>query len=409
MSETSVQPSPRSSVRASRLTSFAAALVIGLGLLAASRSAQAYPQFQFSSGTTRCGQCHYSPSGGTLITSWGRDESGDTISLGGDGSFLHGLWAPPSWLGLGLDLRFAGLYNNVGGPESPEVVGFPMQADAYVRAAYESVSLNVTIGDRGVARPPDPSLAGRSSDFVARLISREHYLMWRPSATGPYVRAGRFASPYGLRFAEHTYFVRRYTGYNLYEETYNLSGGYVAEDWELHVTGFAGIPASAPDFVGAVGPRENGGVVYAEKRFSGMAALALQSRVGIGKDEARYQGGVVGKLWVEEARLLFLGEADVIHQQFKGASSNSQNQFVSYLGGTFFVRGLLATLAYEAFQENLSVFSTLRNAYDAELNVFPWAHVEVGLFGRYQKAAAAMGGVDSGSASMAMLQLHYYL
>src|SRR5690348_18271787 len=97
---------------------------LGLGAFAGlllcallSGRAWAYPQFQFSSGTTRCSQCHYSPAGGGLITSWGRDESGDTISLGGDGAFLHGLWQPPSWLALGADIRVvAPLVNASGGP-----------------------------------------------------------------------------------------------------------------------------------------------------------------------------------------------------------------------------------------------------------------------------------------------------
>ena len=81
--------------------------VVGACLLAAAGRADAYPQFQFSSGTNRCSQCHYSPAGGGLITQWGRDESGDTISLGGDGGLLHGAWSPPSWLALGADIRLA--------------------------------------------------------------------------------------------------------------------------------------------------------------------------------------------------------------------------------------------------------------------------------------------------------------
>src|SRR3954465_8855310 len=89
--------------------------------------AEAYPQFQFSSGTTRCSQCHFSPAGGGLITAWGRDESGDTISLGGDGAFLHGAWSPPSWLALGADLRLAGIRTTDGGTESPQSAWFPMQ------------------------------------------------------------------------------------------------------------------------------------------------------------------------------------------------------------------------------------------------------------------------------------------
>ncbi len=53
----------------------------------------------------------------------------------------------------------------------------------------------------------------------SRFISREHYLMWRPAALGPYVRAGRFFAPFGLRLAEHYAYVRRDLGYNLLEES----------------------------------------------------------------------------------------------------------------------------------------------------------------------------------------------
>src|SRR6185369_1899114 len=265
-------------------------MLAATALLGWAGSARAYPQFQFSSGTTRCSQCHYSPSGGTLITSWGRDEAGDTISLAGDGAFLHGLWTPPAWLAFGGDVRLAAIRNDVGGPESPEVAAFPMQFDLYGRVAFtEAFSLNVTLGDRGVVRPPDPTLAGRSGDFVDRIMSREHYLMWRPSASGPYVRVGRFYAPYGLRLVEHITFIRRYTGYNLYEETYNATGGYVVDDFEVHLTGFTH-PPSSPDFFSSVGPRESGFVGYGEKRFKGMASLALQTRIGVAPEEARYQG-----------------------------------------------------------------------------------------------------------------------
>jgi hypothetical protein len=375
-------------------------------LLAASGKAAAYPQFQFSSGTTRCGQCHYSPSGGGLISAWGRDESADTISLGGDGALLNGL-LPRGWLGVGGDVRLAALRNDVGGPESPEVAVFPMQLDLYGRLAYDAWSLNVTVGDRGIVRPVDPSAAGRASQFVAQLASREHYLMWRPSATGPYARIGRFSAPYGLRFVEHIFFVQRYTGFDLYEETYNASYGYVAEDWELHLTAFTHVPSGLATTIAAVGPPEDGGVLYAEKRFASIASLALQGRGGVAPEEARYQGGTVGKLWVERARLLFLGEADFIRQQLRSAGT-AQNQFVSYAGATYVMRGLMAGLAYERFQSDLAVSGTGRNAYDAEVNFFPWAHFEILLFGRYQNAAAGAQGASSG-ASLLMLQLHYYL
>src|SRR5260221_9627839 len=107
-----------------RRTSVVAAFICVLAALGAPREAAAYPQFQFSSGTTRCSQCHQSPGGGGLLTSWGRDESGDTISLGGDGAFLHGLVPMPSWLAPGGDLRFAIINNEVGSPDGSETVAF---------------------------------------------------------------------------------------------------------------------------------------------------------------------------------------------------------------------------------------------------------------------------------------------
>ena len=385
------------------LTGTLAAVAI---VLLAPTPASAFPQFQFSSGTTRCGQCHYAPAGTGLISAWGRDESADTISRGGDGAFLHGLWAPPSWLALGGDLRLVSMANSTGGPESPELVSFPMQADLYARLVLpDGFSLNIIAGDRGVVRPGgEPTLGGRVSSAVDRFMSREHYLMWRPSATGAYVRAGRFFAPYGLRLVEHIFYVRRFTGNALYEEPYALSGGYVGEDWEVHATGFVPIPKSFPDPLQSIGYKEAGGAIYGEMRFGGMAALALQSRVGIANEEARYQGGGVAKVWIDAAKLLFMGEADIIRQQIKGTTGVGQTQFVSFAGITFMpIRGLMTTFAYERFQENLSVSKTGHDATDLEVNFFPWAHIEFLVLGRYQQNG------DGAPATLGMLQFHYYL
>jgi hypothetical protein len=384
-------------------------LVTAIVLLADAKRAAAYPQFQFSSGTNRCSQCHYSPAGGGLLTSWGRDESADTISaFGGDGAFMNGLVPLPSWLGLGGDLRLVGLSNDVGSPSGPEVAFFPMQLDVYGRAAInEDWSINATIGVRGVERPNDGSFGGRISATADNFISREHYVMWRPSATGPYARAGRFFAPYGLRFVEHIYYVRRYTGFNLYEETYNLSGGYVSDDWEVHGTAFGPVPENMVNQLAAIGPRESGLVGYGELRLAKMSALAGQFRLAFGPNESRYQVGGIGKLWLEKQKLLFLGEADLIHQTFPGPSY-SQNQFVSYSGVWLFpVKGLMTSVAYERFQENLAVSTTGRNAWDLQVNFFPWAHTEAVFLGRYQYTG--QGAIDGGSATLFMLQLHYYL
>jgi hypothetical protein len=383
--------------------------IAGFGLCGFARAASAYTQFQFSSGTNKCSQCHFSPAGGGLLSSWGRSEAGDTISIAGNGAFAHGAVTLPSWLALGMDLRLAGTRTTDGSTQSPQGAVFPMLWDGYARFAFtDAFSFYVTGGVRGETRPADDSLAAPFTTAGNRFISREHFLMWRPSATGPYARLGRFYAPYGLRFVEHIFYVRRYTGYELYNETYTASGGYVGEDWELHLSVFTPPPSAFPDPLQSVGARESGGAGYFERRLGGFAALAAQARVGIGKEASRSQGGLVGKLWVEPAKLLFLGEANLIHQRVAGVAPNptfAQNQFVSYVGANYFpVQGLMLGAAYERFQENLQVQGTARNAISGQINFFPYAHCEVSFLYRYQ----IIGGQNS-PATLALLQLHYYL
>ena len=393
-------------------------LVAGAAVAGLARPASAYPQFQFSSGTNKCNQCHFSPAGGGLLSSWGRSESGDTISLAGDGGFLHGAVTLPSWVALGADFRFATTRTDDGGDQSPRTAWFPMQSDLYARFAFnDAFSLYVAAGVRGETRPAsgfsETGVGQINTDFgtvIDRFISREHYFMWRPSATGPYVRAGRFYAPYGLRFVEHIYFIRRYAGYELYNETYTVSGGYVADEWELHLSAFTPPPTSFPDPLQSVGARESGGAAYYERRFVGAespvsGALAGQARAGVSAEAARFQGGLVGKLWIDPAKLLILGEADLIRQEVPDASFG-QNQFVSYIGPSWLpVRGVMLGAAYERFQENMSVSTTARNAYDIQLNLFPYAHIELFGFFRYQ----TIGQAGQPAATLFMVQLHYYL
>jgi hypothetical protein len=353
--------------------------------------ARAYPQFQLTTGSVRCNQCHYAPAGGGLINDWGREEAADTISAGGNGAFLHGAWDPPEWLALGGDFRLAGLLSNINDDTPIDAAGFPMQADLHARAEVGPISLSVTVGYGAV----------REGDVLDRLVSREHYLMWRPNPVGPYVRAGRFFAPYGLRLAEHPVYVRRWLGFNTLEETYNVSGGFVNDTWELHATAFT------PDFFRPVGFRGSGGALYLERRFGETAALAVQGRVALDSGDLRAQGGLVGKLHIAGPKLLLMAQADVVRETFDGFDDASRWQLAAYGGVAWrFARGFMAQLMYERWDPHTELKGVARNAADVELQWFPIAHIEVSLFGRM----AFIGGEDDGAASqLLLLQLHYYL
>ena len=92
-------------------------------------------------------------------------------------------------------------------------------------------------------------------------------------------------------------------------------------------------------------------------------------------------------------------------------SAGGENQFVSYLGANYFpIRGVMTGLAYEFYQEDLSVKGTSHNAIDLEVNYFPWAHFELAADARWQLyGASASGTPGPDTASLYMLQFHYYL
>jgi len=359
--------------------------------LAVATTAHAYPQFQLSTSTDRCLGCHVSPAGGGLLTDYGRDEAATTISRGGDGRFLHGLWSPPAWLQLGLDLRAAGLVKAVA--HETEVLGFPMQTDVYARAGGERFSLNITAGLRGGARDPQPPV-------VERLVSREHYLMYQ-RASGTYVRAGRFFPVFGVRTQDHTAYVRRYLGFHTLEEPYGLGGGMFGETWEAHVSAFVPRPA---EVLGA-GVKGRGVAAYYERRFlDDTAALAGQARVARSPDDTRVAAGLVGKRYFADAELMVLAELDLQRQAFDVATSPTRYQLAAYLGASRFVaEGVMVGAALHRWQPDLRLRSA-RDAFEIDVQYFPRAHLELHLLTR----VAAAGNYDD-AGLLALLQLHYYL
>ena len=370
-------------------------LACGLG----ARSAHAYPQWQFSAGVARCDSCHFAPAGGGLLNSYGRDESGEALStFAGEGDFLYGAIKMPSWLSIGGDLRGAFVSQDVGDPSGTATAFFPMQADLEARAA---LGLNFSIyavgGLRGQVRKNSDLVPEQNYQPIddSLFISREHWLQWKYD--GWYVRAGRFYAPFGLRLAEHVTYIRRDLGFDLLSESYNVSGGYIGEQWELHLTAFA------PDFVRHMGSVESGGVAYFERRLPDeKGSVAVQSRFASGPGINRLTGGVVGKYYLEGLKTLFMLEADISHLMPDGSASS--NQFVGLVGISVLpARGLILTALGERNQEDLRVSNTSWDAVTGILGWFPAPHSELQLMGRVQRAEG------EGAAKTVLLQLHYYL
>lgn len=356
----------------------------------------AYPHFQISSETATCNACHHAPAGGGLLTDWGRDSSAEVVSGGGNGELLHGLVKMPRWLSVGGDFRVAGLASDAGPTSGAELAAFPMQADLTVRGGLDNLWVLATVGYRGTARRPASQLSSAAPSPLSAFVSREHYVLWKPTGD-TYLRLGRFFAPFGLRLADHTAYVRRYLGYNLLEETYGLSGGLVNDTWEIHGTAFAPNPLQPP------ARSEAGASLLAEVR-PGPAAIGLSARAGFGRDSRRLTGGVHGKLWLSNANLLWMLEVDGTRESFTAAPGADRWQLTAYTGPVWLpIRGVYVGVAYELFDENLPVRGVERHALGAWVSYLPWAHVEVMLSARAQLIGA------SDRAWNTLLQLHYYL
>jgi len=389
-------PLLRSSRWASLLIAVAALFWLG------ERPAHAYPQWQLSTGAVRCNQCHYAPAGGGLINSYGRDAVGDELSsFGGNGAFLHGAVSLPTWLALGVDLRGAFVDQDVQDPAGPTVAVFPMQADVTARFALPAgFSVEGVLGLRGQVRDPDQLVPYQNFQPVStsELVSREHYLMWEPEAVGPYLRVGRFYAPYGLRMAEHILYINRDLGFDELEETYNVSGGFVYPNAELHLTAFA------PDFIRHIGSDEKGFAAYMESRFhEDTIALAGQMRLASSPGVTKLMGGVVAKGYIEGLHTLLLGEVDVVDEIFTDLADYSRVQIVGAAGFTLFpVKGVMITALGERNQIDVQV-NDAETAGTLLVNWFPYAHFELQLMERVQ--------VPSGGspANTLFLQIHYFM
>ncbi|MES1158051.1 MAG: hypothetical protein ABUL67_03020 [Haliangium ochraceum] len=386
-------------VLAGRLVAFLVATTI---VCLAPRTAVAFPQWQLSSGATRCNQCHYAPAGGGLINTYGRDAAGEQLStFDGNGGLLHGAISLPSWLALGGDLRGAFVAHDAQDPQGATAAVFPMQADAYGRVALGAgISVSGTVGLRGQIRDPDVLVPEQNYQPISasRFISREHTLQWQPETIGPYLRAGRFFAPFGLRLAEHVVYVRRDLGFDRLQETYNLSGGFVYDRAELHLTLFA------PDFVRHIGSLEKGFAGYFETRvLDDRIAVAGQMRLAAGPGVTRFMVGAVGKAYVERLRTLFLAELNAVQLIFDDSGNTTRQQIVGAGGFAVLpVRGLVVTMLGEHNQLDVA-FPNSWTAVTGLVNWFPAAHFDIQLMGRLQFPS---GGE---AAKTFLAQIHYFL
>ena len=254
-----------------------------LGVLAAvglfSTAASAYPTM-IRHGYTQCASCHTDPSGGTLLTEYGRAQSQLLLSSrwgaaqdadpGAASKFLFGALKTPDSVLLGGWIREGYIWNTVDG-KLVDHRALQMRTSA---AAAVRIGPLRAAAELGYASAQTAQLAAvtRNQDG-ANLVSREHWIGLAFADDAVLVRGGRINLPFGLRNIEHSSFVRAATRTDINEDQQDgVAVAIATNDWRAEAMAILGNSSLRPDAF-----RERGLAGYFEATLSPTVAVGLSA------------------------------------------------------------------------------------------------------------------------------------
>ncbi len=219
------------------------------------KPSHAYPwmiQHQY----TGCALCHMDPSGGYLLTAYGRAQTQALLSSFGKGkegdevdsrsNFGFGLMAPNDHVTLGASVR-EGYWDEhtLGMNASTQSGSILMQADFRAAVTLGPVVVTGSIG----YLPNGHHAAQITKGNTNVLVSREFWAgLHLGEDQSTMIRVGRMELPFGIRFVEHLYYVRFNTGTNI-DSQQQMGAAYFHETEKLRteVMAIAGNYQIAPD------------------------------------------------------------------------------------------------------------------------------------------------------------------
>ena len=198
-------------------------VVCGFGLGAGSASAE--PIF-LSKKETRCTSCHYSPTGGGLLTPYGRLQSRQELSTtsGDSEGFLWGVFGDALGpVDLGIDARPTQLHVEFPGGTVDRFL--LMNARSARRRSGRGWTFYGEVGRR-------PEVAGGDIYSYEYWGAKQLTSEWA-------VRGGRFFPAYGIRFADHTSYNRVNLGFDKYDQVFGAEVSHTTKRSLIQVRGWS--------------------------------------------------------------------------------------------------------------------------------------------------------------------------
>jgi hypothetical protein len=231
---------------------------------------------------TACAQCHADPSGGSLLTQFGRDQSELLLRTyygklkkedrepGSLGDFMFGAFDLPDALSLQTDTRGLALKSFLSQGDDPDPRLVHMQSDLIGQVKVDRLRLNASIGYL------HGETGGRRSWLIGttganHMVTRHHWIGVDLGKDKQFLlRAGRMNLPFGIRSIEHNLMLRRTTRTDINDgQQHGVALAYTGEKLRGEAMLIAGNFQISPDY-------------FRERGYSAYLEYAVKPRLSIG-------------------------------------------------------------------------------------------------------------------------------
>ncbi|MCB0393305.1 MAG: hypothetical protein KDD25_02025 [Bdellovibrionales bacterium] len=330
-----------------------------------------------SHGYPNCAACHVSPSGGGLLTDYGRSLSKElmsTWSLGMSEDPFFGLVKNTENIKLGGDVRTIQTYLENENVKQGKY--FLMQSNLELGLTYGGLW---AIGTVGTKEGPN------ETEDKGTFLSERHYLMLELSEDSR-VRAGKFRQTFGLNDPNHTRVTKAFTGFGLNTETYNLE---VFKAWETHEVTFSS-SLGRLDIPRDESSERNFSLTFAHY-LGGSSKLGTSYLIGESDLQRRSLADLFGAISFLERGIW---KFDLVYEQSTPESDHDtkDKQLATFTSlGYQVAKGLTPYLVYEFVQTDLDEVDSKQYRPGVGFQWLPFPHFEIQSEYKYQTVESDKG------------------
>lgn len=367
-----------------------------------------------------CPTCHADPSGGELLTMYGRVQGelllrmqygSQAATEEPDVGFLWGAVDTPENLNLGGSFRNLNIYEP-GADEDPFTIIPVMMGDlfAHVRAGFVRAEASAGIAKVKVGSPharPAQVTHGQGEQY--NMVSRTHWLGFDMGENDAYLlRLGRVNLPFGVRVPEHTLWAREATRTDREsDQQHGAALSYSGDAFRGELMGIAGNFQISPDKF-----RERGYSLFFEYfpdpvvavGASSLVTFADEDRVSLRENVWRQAHGLMGRAKLTES-LALLAEADLL------LTTDTTTGYVGFAQFDYeIVQGLHFMLTGEFVDQGLAGDESEINPKSkgrGEPRFGGWASIDWFFYKQFELRLDAVQRQDADLQLLA--QLHFYL